>query len=111
MFVDGDAPEAVVRCRQASRLAAGALLLHGAAAPAVRKEAVDLQKMIQAAGGDAFLAEAAQAHPVSPALATAARMPPVLLWAGRHTAVQSGPPLSLSFAHLLSCSLTQGCCS
>lgn len=90
-------------CRQGSRLAAGALLLHGEAVPAVRKEAVDLQKIIQAAGGDAILAEAAQARHVSAASSaqgSAEGVPPVLLWAGRHEALQSGVHPSL--AHLRS---------
>ena len=83
-------------CRKASRVAAGALLLHGEAAPAVRKEAVDLQKMIQAAGGDTSAAEAGHiSGNATSAHDSAAGVPSsVLLWARRHEALQSGVLLS-----------------
>lgn len=90
--------------RQASKVAAGALQLHGEADPAVRKEALDLQKMIRAAGGNA----AAAAHstaPVGPPLegitgaahgSSAAPLSAVLHWASRREALRSGTLLPIA---------------
>lgn len=85
--------EGMVACRQASKLAAGALQLHGEAAPAVRKDALDLQKMICAAGGDATVLEAVQCPPTAGAGSAEHRnsdLPPVLLWACCQDALQPG---------------------
>ncbi len=84
-------------------MAAGALQLHGEADPAVRKEALDLQKMIRAAGGDAAAAAAAHSTaPMGPYLegnpgaahgSSALPLPAVLQWASRREALQSGASL------------------
>ncbi|CAL8466772.1 g6308 [Coccomyxa elongata] len=92
----------VALLRQASKLAAGALQLHGEAAPAVRKEALDLQKMIRAAGGDATVLEAAQGPPTAGAGSAEHRdsaLSPVLQWACRQDALQPGSMVEVCGEH------------
>ena len=80
-------------CSQAGRLATGALQLHGEAAPVVRKEALDLQKMIRAAGGDPTILAAAQGPHTGGAGSAdhrASALLPVLQWACRQDALLPG---------------------
>ncbi|BDA40940.1 hypothetical protein COCOBI_01-5940 [Coccomyxa sp. Obi] len=93
----GDTDAALLR--QASRLAAGALQLHGEAAPAVRKEALDLQKMIRAAGGDATVSQAVQGPPTAGAGSRGSALPPVLQWACRQDALQPGSMVEVCREH------------